>query len=151
LLSRGFWRDEGLTYADISGPTFASVLHAISRSEMTPPLYFLFLHAWMTVAGACEICLRVPSLACVVATIVVLYATCAALEMRGAALVAATIAAFAPLTMQAALEARAYGLTLLLASLALFCFLQTLRSVPQRRPWWTGGLGLTCFALEYTH
>lgn len=151
LLSRGFWRDEGLTYADISGPTFGSVVHAISRSEMNPPLYFLFLHAWINVAGPSEFWLRVPSLACVVATIAVLYAACVALEMRGAALVAATIAAFAPLTMQAALEARAYGLTLLLASLALLCFVHTLRSAPQRRPWWTAGLALTCIALEYTH
>jgi mannosyltransferase len=151
LLSRGLWRDEGLTYADVSGPTFGSVLHAISRSEMTPPLYFLFLHAWTNVAGASELWLRLPSLACIVATIVVLYAVCMALEMRVAALVAATIVAFAPLTMQAALEARAYGLTLLLASLTLLCFVHALRSAPRGRPWWAAGFALACVALEYTH
>src|SRR5690348_14564788 len=60
LGAAGLWFDEAFSYdAAVADPS--TILHA-SADTGYPPLYYLFLHSWMSLFGTNEAILRVPSL-----------------------------------------------------------------------------------------
>ena len=69
LLTRGIWRDEGSTYADVLAPSLGAMLAHLPVTELTPPLYFIVMFYWTRAAGTSEVALHVPSLIFGLATI----------------------------------------------------------------------------------
>lgn len=120
LLGRGFWRDEGSTYADIVVPTMTQALANVARNELTPPLYFVIERMWIGIAGLSETAMRTPSLLFGLVTIVLIYALGRRAGGRGTAIVSAFCATFAPLAVEVQTEARAYALSLVLAVFVLY-------------------------------
>ncbi len=123
-LLAGFWRDEGSTYAVVAAPSVHGVFVGISRSELTPPLYYLFEHFWIKAAGTSEIAMRLPSIAFTLLTVATLYAIGLNLGSRFTGVVAALLACVNPIFLTSGIEARAYGLTVLLSAAALYFFVR---------------------------
>lgn len=151
LLSRGLWRDEGSTYFDVAG-TLAQVWSNVAAHEWTPPLYFIFEHGWIKIAGTSEAALRLPSLAFSLMTIVVIYGVGLASRARLVAAIAALFAATSPLAVSLGAEARAYALEMLLAVCALYAFLCIERArTPRKRRLFALALVLAATLLVFTH
>jgi len=150
-MSAGLWRDEGSTYFDIAG-SFSRAWSNVQHYEWSPPLYFMLEHAWTSAAGTTEIIMRMPSLMFGTATILVVYACGLRLGARLTALVAAMMAAAAPLAVSVGTEARAYGLTMFLSAFVLYAFLSVdCAAMPRRRWLFATALALCATLLVCTH
>jgi len=151
LLARSLWRDEGSTYFDITG-SLAQLWNNVWAHEWTPPLYFIFEHGWIKLAGSGETALRLPSLAFGLATIVVVYAIGLRSCARLTAAIAGLIAAMAPVAVSLGVEARAYALTTFLAACALYAFLSVEHAdTPRKRRLFALGFVLAATLLVCTH
>jgi 4-amino-4-deoxy-L-arabinose transferase-like glycosyltransferase len=117
-LSTGLWRDEVSTVTNASRPGPRAVIAGVRATELNPPGYFLFMHAWTRVVGAGEVSLKVPSLLFGLALIVANYGLGRAVGSRATGLMAAALTAVAPEAIWASQEARPYPLEGLLAALA---------------------------------
>jgi hypothetical protein len=145
-LATGYWIDEGLSVgiADRSPFDIPSVL----RQDGSPPLYYLLLHAWMSVAGTDEVATHALSVACAVACVPA--AWWALREPLGsrAAWSGAVLATLNPFLTAYAQETRMYALVVVLGVLACGAFL---RALVLGRRGWRLPLGLLLAALLYTH
>jgi 4-amino-4-deoxy-L-arabinose transferase-like glycosyltransferase len=149
VLHEGIWRDEASTYYDGATSTLQAALAMVARIEQAPPAYFLLERAWMHVAGAGEVALKLPSLLFGIALIVALYALGRAAASRGAGLFAAAFACIAQPAIDLSAQARPYALAGLLAALALTAFALALRAPrPRTALVWFAALGTL---LVYTH
>jgi 4-amino-4-deoxy-L-arabinose transferase-like glycosyltransferase len=152
-ISIGFWIDEGISQG-IANRAVGAIPHAL-REDGAPPLYYLFLHYWLKLAGDSEAGVRSLSLFFALCAIPVsFWAANAIWRTRRAAWMAAVLAAFDPFMSQYAQEARMYTLIALLAIPALTCFLRAYvldaGSDGQRRPW-IAGFAISLAACLYTH
>jgi len=136
LLGRSIWRDEGSTYAVVAVPSLHALLSHVWTTEMTPPLYYLIEYWWTHLAGVSETALRVPSLLCGLATIVVMYALGRRLAGMTGAIAAAFCATFSPLAIELDVEARAYAFALLLSAAFLYSYAVCVTSATARRGWY---------------
>jgi hypothetical protein len=151
LISESFWRDEGSTYAVVHADSLRGVLEGIHRGELTPPLYFLLEHAWIALAGTSEAAMRVPSLIFSVLAVVTLYALAKLVASRLAAVIISVVAAISPVYLSAGMEARAYGLTVMLSALTLYFFARISRAQQQRdRVFYASAFALSAAALDAT-
>ena len=130
---QSFWYDEAFTPVHVLHSSLSATLHAVVHTENTPPLWYLI--AWLDarVLGDGEIALRLPSALAGIATVPVVWAIAAELAGRRAALLAAALVAVNPLFVWYSQEARAYGLFVLTAALAMLCFVRALREPTRGR------------------
>ena len=133
LLTRGIWRDEGSTYADVLAPSLGAMLAHLPVTELTPPLYFIVMFYWTRAAGTSEVALHVPSLIFGLATIGVMYVLGKLIAGRVGAIVCAGAATLSPLAIALDVEARSYALVMFLAGLLLIAFSRALLE-RDRRP-----------------
>jgi mannosyltransferase len=105
-----FWFDEGLT-VDLALASPLYVLETIDR----PPLYYLLVHAWVSVAGNTPFAFRFFSAWWAVLGLPLLYRLGQRLMGRRVGAWALLLAAFSPFYVYYAQEARTYALTLALA------------------------------------
>jgi len=122
-----FWLDEAGRAAIAALPVVA-IPHAVGVVELSPPLYHLLLHAWLRLVGGGDSALRLLSALLGAAAIP---ATCALgreLVGRRAALVAALLAAVAPLYVGYAQEAAMYALFALLGLVAALAHVRYVRT-----------------------
>ena len=111
------------------------------HTENTPPLWYLIAWADSRVLGTGEYALRLPSALAGIATVPLAWAIGRELTARRATAIAmAAFVAVNPLFVWYSQEARAYGLFVLFAALAMLCFLRALR-VP-------GAARMAAFALS---
>lgn len=113
------WYDEQVTAVEVDQPSLRDTWRAARRHDAsTPPLFPVVLHAWARAAGHSEWALRLPS---VLAGLLGVAFTWAAgrrwLGAGPAAVVAASLAATAPVLVYYAREARAYSAAFALAAL----------------------------------
>jgi mannosyltransferase len=126
---QSFWYDEAFTPVHVLHPSLWATLRAVAHSENTPPLWYVLAWADTRVFGSGEIALRWPSALAGVATVPVAWAIGRELTGRRATAVAtAALVAVNPLLVWYSQEARAYGLFVLCAALAMLCFLRALRA-----------------------
>ncbi len=118
------------------GATLKSLVH----SENTPPLWYLLAWADARVLGDGALALRLPSALAGIATVPVVWAIGSELAGRRAALIGAALVAVNPLFVWYSQEARAYGLFVFFAALAMLCFARL-----RHRP---GGRRAAAFALS---
>ena len=120
LGEQSLWFDEAATAADVSG-SFTDMVESVKDLEGSP--HFFFFATWLGVQlmGTGEVALRLLSALAGIAVVPVLFATVRRLGGARAGLVAALLAATAPLLVWFSQEARAYQLVVLLAVLTAYC------------------------------
>jgi mannosyltransferase len=146
VLDASLWIDEGISVGIASHP--ATEIPGLLRQDGSPPLYYLLLHAWMTVAGSGEAALRVPSLLFALATVPAALWAGRSLFGERAGWLCAAFAAVMPFLTAYAQEVRMYSLVALLSLVATAAFLHVFAF--RRRaylPVFAVALGL----LLYTH
>ncbi len=126
---QSFWYDEAFTPVHVLHPSLWATLKAMVHSENTPPLWYVIAWADARVLGTGEVALRLPSALAGIATVPVAWAIGRELAGRRAAIACAALVAVNPLFVWYSQEARAYGLYVLCAALAMLCFLRA-----ERRP-----------------
>ena len=140
---QSFWYDEAFTPVHVLRDGLGATLHDVVHTENTPPLWYVLEWGISRVLGTGAVALRLLSALAGIATVPVAWAIGSELQgppTRRAAIVTAALVAVNPLLVWYSQEARAYGLFVLLASLALLCFLRALHDPTNRR--------LTEFALS---
>ncbi len=136
LDEQSFWYDEAFTPLHVLHPSLTATLRSVVHTENTPPLWYLIAWADSRVLGTGEVALRLPSALAGIATVPVAWAIGRELEgpsSRSAAIVCAALVAVNPLFVWYSQEARAYGLFVFTAALAMLCFLRARREPTPRR------------------
>jgi 4-amino-4-deoxy-L-arabinose transferase-like glycosyltransferase len=145
IAERSLWFDEAYS-ASVAARPIGRLLVSI-REDTHPPLYYLLLAGWVRAFGTSEAALR--SLGAIASTLTVAGTWWLGRRMADPAvgLVAAFIAAVAPLQVLSAQEARMYPLLGLLTLIAWGLLVTALEG---RRVAWAGYVAVTVLAL-YTH
>ena len=145
LTKASIWHDEGYTTMIINLPP--SDIIATTANDVHPPLYYLLLHYWQVLFGSSEAALRGFSVACGLATIIVLYFLLRKLFSEKTARLAVVFTSLAPFLVRYSEEARPYALAALIAVIATYLFVLAL----ERKKYWLWGLyGLAIAAGLYT-
>jgi mannosyltransferase len=146
-LDIGYWIDEGISVGIASHDL--RDIPAVLAQDGNPPLYYLLLHGWMTVAGTSEAATRALSLLFALLAIPAsFWAGTAVFGDRKVGLLAAAGAAGSPYLTAYAQETRMYSLVVLLSILASASFV--LAFVRGRRQH-VVYLGVWLTLLLYTH
>jgi mannosyltransferase len=124
---QSFWYDEAFTPVHVLHSSLWATLRAMVHTENTPPLWYLVAWVDARVLGTGAFALRLPSALAGVATVPVAWAIGGQLAGRRAALLTAALVAVNPLFVWYSQEARAYALFVLMATLAMLCFLRAER------------------------
>ena len=147
-LGIGFWIDEGLSVG-ISDRPLGDIPDAL-RLDGSPPLYYLLLHVWMSVAGTSEEAVRALSVVFGLVAVPVAWWAARTLFGTRSGWMAAVLAATSPFLTQYAQEARMYALTVLLSLIASAAFARMVAFEDDRRPW-AIGFAVAFAAMLYTH
>src|SRR5919112_4329283 len=147
-LGIGFWIDEGLSVG-ISDRPLGDIPEAL-RLDGSPPLYYLLLHVWMSVAGTSEEAVRAMSVLFGLVAVPVAWWAARTLFGTRSGWMAAVLAATSPFLTQYAQEARMYALTALLSLVASAAFARMVAFEDDRRPW-AIGFAVAFAAMLYTH
>lgn len=124
---QSLWLDEGASFSIASSP-LTSILEQTFTLEPNPPLYYVLLHGWMSVAGQTEFALRFLSLVPSVLLIPVLYRLGRMLAGQRVGLFSATLASGSPYLVWYSQEARMYALLACLAAASGLALLQAIRT-----------------------
>jgi uncharacterized membrane protein len=128
LGEQSFWYDEAFTPVHVLHASLTATLRAVAHTENTPPLWYILAWADARVLGTGEYALRLPSALAGIATVPLAWAIGRELTARRATAIAmAAFVAVNPLFVWYSQEARAYALFVLLAALAMLCFLRALQ------------------------
>jgi mannosyltransferase len=125
---QSFWYDEAFTPVHVLHASLGATLAAVVHHENTPPLWYALVWGWARVAGTGEVALRLPSALAGTATVAVAWGIGRELAGRRTAIATAALVAGNPLFVWYSQEARAYGLFVLMAALAMWCCLRADRS-----------------------
>jgi hypothetical protein len=149
-LGVGFWIDEGLSVGIADRPL--TDIPGVLRQDGSPPLYYLLLHVWMSVAGRSEESVHALSVVCSVLCVPVAFWAGWTLFGRRTAWIAALLAAVNPFLTQYAQEGRMYALVALLGLVSLTCWLHAFTTDADRvRPAPAIGFAVAFAAMLYTH
>lgn len=133
---QSFWADEAFTVS-IARTPLEHLMHAVSRTESTPPVYYALAWAWGKLFGTGEAGLRSLSALLGTATVPLIHEAGRLALSRRAGLFAAGLAAVSPLLVWYSQEARAYALLVFLTVLGLVLFLRALQTArPRVLVWW---------------
>jgi mannosyltransferase len=149
LTEQSFWYDESFTPVHVLHADLGATLKALVHSENTPPLWYLLAWVDVRLLGDGALALRLPSALAGIATVPVVWAIGNALSGRRAALTGAAIVAVNPLFVWYSQEARAYGLFVFFAALAMLCFVRLLREPSTTRAAWFALSGALALLTHY--
>jgi len=148
LDARPLWLDE-VTTLEVASRDAAAIVTGEGFDHHTPPLYYLLMAPWSARVPPTEWWLRLPSVACDLAAILLLAALVRRELGERPALVAAGWWALSPFAVRYAQEARMYPLA---AALVVACALAARGVAIGRRPWpWAALLAAAATASAYTH
>lgn len=128
LNHQGLWGDEGWSVEFSQSSNLSDVTLALVP-DLHPPLYFMMLATWRTVAGDSEIALRLPAVFAALLTVAVLSRLAIS---PTAGIMAALVLALADKHIVLSQEVRHYPMAFLLMALSTWLFLHWLRR-PTRR------------------
>jgi mannosyltransferase len=140
---QSFWYDEAYVPVHTLHPSLVATLRSVEHRENTPPLWYVLIWAWSRVFGTGMLALRLPSALAGIATVTVAWGIGQELAGRRAAIATAALVATNPLFVWYSQEARAYGLFVFMAALAMWCWLRA-DADPDRVP----PARLTAFAMS---
>jgi mannosyltransferase len=121
---QSFWYDEAYVPVHTLHPSLMATLRSVEHRENTPPLWYVLIWAWSRIFGTGMIALRLPSALAGIATVAVAWGIGQQLAGRRAAIATAALVATNPLLVWYSQEARAYGLFVFIAALAMWCWLR---------------------------
>jgi mannosyltransferase len=121
---QSFWYDEAYVPVHTLHPSLVATLRSVEHRENTPPLWYLLIWGWSRIFGTGMIALRLPSALAGIATVPVAWGIGQELAGRRAANATAALVATNPLLVWYSQEARAYGLFVFMAALAMWCWLR---------------------------
>ncbi len=121
---QSFWYDEAYVPVHTLHPSLMATLRSVEHRENTPPLWYVMIWGWSRVFGTGMLALRLPSALAGIATVPVAWGIGQQLAGRRAAIATAALVATNPLLVWYSQEARAYGLFVLMAALAMWCWLR---------------------------
>ncbi len=151
LGQQSLWYDEAFTPVHVLRASLPATLRNVVHTENTPPLWYVLEWGFTRALGTGAVALRLLSALAGIATVPVAWAIGRELQgppARRAAIATAAFVAVNPLLVWYSQEARAYGLFVLCAALALLCFLRALRSPSTRNLAW---FALTASLALLTH
>jgi mannosyltransferase len=140
------WFDEA--YAALVALQPPSGILSELKVDSSPPLYYLALHAWMTIAGQHPVALRTLSVAAAIPGVVLCGVLGARLGNTLVGWLAMLLLAVSPLHVYYSREVRPYSL---LVTLALLAMLALERLVRRGRARDAAAAGLALLATAYTH
>jgi len=120
LGEQSFWIDEVFMITMATERTLGELLFEVPQFEPHPPLYNVFMWAWVPIAGTSEVAMRSTSVLFSVATLPVAYLLVRELFDRKTAAVAIAFLTVSPLQIWYAQEARMYALLVLLTVLSVY-------------------------------
>jgi len=120
LGTQSLWFDETYTVHVVQG-SLGDMWHRVGATESTPPLFYLLTWAWVHLVGSDgAAAVRTISALALVAAVPVAYAALRRFAGEPAALATAALLAVSPLLSWYAVDARAYGLLVLVALLSVW-------------------------------
>ena len=121
---QSFWYDEAYVPVHTLHPSLMATLRSVEHRENTPPLWYVLIWGWSRIFGTGMLALRLPSALAGIATVAVAWGIGQELAGRRAAIATAALVATNPLFVWYSQEARAYGLFVFMAALAMWCWLR---------------------------
>jgi hypothetical protein len=145
-LAGQYWMDEAITVGIASHPLGA--IPGVLRMDGSPPLFYLLLHVWMSLAGTSEVATHALTL--LIATLCIPLGFWAGWSLFGkrAGLLAAVLFAFNGFLTEYGVETRMYVLMTLLGLLGTIGFLQ---GFVNRRRGYVFLFGVSQALMLYTH
>jgi uncharacterized membrane protein len=149
LLTRApLWLDETWTGAIVSPPRWGDFAHEVYL-DVNAPLYYLLIHLWQKIAGLSDLALRLPSLIFVTgAGLAPLIWRTPGLSRPASLLWASLLLAWWP-GVAMSIDARAYGLLLLVSTLQAIAFVRLLHRPGRRDAFAWCGLGSLAILTHY--
>ena len=157
ITEQSIWFDEAFAWNIVRQPDMFPRIAA----DTHPPLYYLFLRVWITVAGDSPLALRAMSMFFGMMTIALVYQIAREVVRQrgwtsivGVPIFAALVMAMTDAEIDLAQEARNYTLYTMLACLSVWMYLRWIRfgGERSRRMQWALGLWIVAnVALVYTH
>jgi mannosyltransferase len=144
---QSFWYDEGQSYYFAHQDSLEAMLGVISDSDH-PPLYFILLYFWMSVASRSEFALRFTALFWSVLLVPLVYLLGRRAFGSGEGMAAALLMAISPFHVWYAQEARMYTLATFLGLLSSYLLLLALQK--GRHSLWLA-YTLAALAAPYAH
>ncbi len=117
--SRGLWSDEAWRVWAARLPSAVDVLRVAWAQPPSAPLYWIGLHAWISLFGHGDVAVRIFSLIPSVLNIVALYWLGKLMGGPRVGMLAAALLTCAPMAVEVGQEATMYAWTMLIATLAL--------------------------------
>ena len=139
--------DEGYTLF-LAKKSPGVIVRAIMADDNHPPLHYLLMHYWITIAGQSEFALRLPSAVFGTLSILAMYALAAAAFGSGPGLAGAFILALSRYHIALSQEARGYSLMVLLCILSFYFFMK-MQKKPDKKN--TALYVVSSVLLFYTH
>jgi mannosyltransferase len=133
LGTQSLWFDETYTVHVVHG-SLGELWQRVGATESTPPLFYLLTWAWVHLVGSTgAAAVRTVSALALVAAVPVAYAALRRLVGWQAALAAAALLAVSPLLSWYAVDARAYGLLVLVALLSVWALGAAIEAPSRKR------------------
>ena len=149
LDAQSLWYDEGFSVWLAQQPP--AVIIARTANDIHPPLYYLLLHAWMSLAGQSEWAVRFLSAAFATLCVPLMWQLGRRLlRSQIAALFAALLTALSPLWLWYAREARMYAMLLALVAVLGWLWVEVAER-PQPRWGWIALFAALATLGVYTH
>ncbi len=121
---QSFWYDEAYVPVHTLHPSLVATLRSVEHRENTPPLWYVLIWGWSRIFGTGMLALRLPSALAGIATVPAAWGIGQQLAGRRAAIATAALVASSSLLVWYSQEARAYGLFVFMAALAMWCWLR---------------------------
>lgn len=148
LAGESLWLDEWFTYHYLSDPFVPAIKMMTAQSPAIPPVYSVLAWCWANTVGSSVIAVRMLSVVIGLAAIGFVYLAGRELGGPRGGLVAALLLALSRFHVYYSQEIRSYGLLMLAAAAAIYCFLRMLRD-PHRR--WAVAHGICALFLAGAH
>lgn len=130
-ITQSFWLDEATTTNVVKHLSFSDIISKFSVTDFHPPLYYLFMKGWTSLFGFSEVSMRMPSILFSLAAGWFIYKTVLKLSTKTVAFWSTVFFLFNPLIVYYSQEARMYMMTVFWFTLALYFYVDIIRSKVQ--------------------
>ncbi len=150
LTDESLWLDEGITYYNSTGESYAAVWDKTAELDQSPPGYYFIMHTYLEIFGENEFGFRFIPLIFGVLSVLFLYLLMAAMFDRETGLMAAFLLAANPFHIGFSTESRMYVLLGLFALMGFYFLYKALKSKGAGWIYWLLFI-LSCISGLYTH
>lgn len=150
LNDESLWLDEGITYYNSTGESYAAVWDKTAELDQSPPAYYFIMHTYLEIFGENEFGFRLIPLIFGVLSVLFLYLLFAEMFDREVGLMSAFLLAANPFHIGFSTESRMYVLLGLFALMGFYFLHKALKSEGAGWIYWLLFI-LSCIFGLYTH